>query len=220
MFTRAVAVRVVPHAARYDTDLAATVCEPLGDLASDIDLDGILEAVGGPPEVQHIVLETALAVPSICRSSRAVEDAMLEWLQDSDPGLLPHLRRSVSFMLAASSDTAVLGWLVDAAVLDEVEGTDFGLREGDKGPLYKMVARKTVHGFRAAAERVQEFVEMVGEWDWQDTVADLSLFTVEGREATLPTWLPLEELDRGKQRALLLEKQSDTAAARIVCGRA
>lgn len=216
LFTRAIAARVVPRAARYDTDLAAAVCEPLEDLADGVGLDGMLEAVGGPPEVKNIVLETALSVSG--SSSGAVENAMLEWLQDSEPGLMPHLRRSVSFILAASSDSTILGWLVGAAVLDELEGTDFGLRQGDKATLYKRVTRGSVEGFRAAAERLQEYAGIVEDWDWEDVAVDVSPFAVMGQEASLPAWLPLEELEEGKQRALMLEKQSDAAAARIVCG--
>lgn len=205
---------------RYDADLAAAVCTLLPPPARGTRMDVVLAALEGPPEARNIVLEAAVAAPGACPGGGAVQGALLELLQGGDPSLMPHQRRSAAFILAASTDREVLGWLVDAAVLEVQPGVSSGLRRDDRVTLYDRIARSSVQGFRAAAERVQGYGAAVEEWEWEDVVPDISGRTVRGRQAALPEWLPLAEIEGAKARALVVEKQRDAAAARIVCGRA
>lgn len=218
LFSRAIAARVVPRAALHSTALAKAMCKLVGPVHGNATLADVLESLPGPPEAQNVVLETAVATARSCPAGTRVEEVMLQSLQDGEAALMPHLRRSVAFMLAASREKSILEFLVDAAVLDEVDGVDAGLRDADRVTLFQRIARSSIQGFRAAAGRVQWYAEAVEEWEWEDTMREVSPWAVMGLEGSLPQWLPLAEMDDSQQRALVLQKQSDTAAARIVCG--
>eukprot|EP00892_Ulva_mutabilis_P010103 jgi/Ulvmu1/7465/UM037_0008.1 len=218
LFSRSIAARIVPLAARHNPDLAAALCEQVEPVHSNATLADVMAALPGPPEVQNVVFEAAVAMAESCTAGAAVEQLMLKYLQNEKPTLMPHLRRSATFMLASSGDKAVLEFLVDAAVLDQVEGVDAGLRDSDRVLLLQRIVRNSVAGFRAAAGRLQRFAEDVGDWEWEGTVRDMAPWAAVGLDLELPEWLPVEQIDPHQRRPLEVQKHSDMLAAQIVCG--
>eukprot|EP00892_Ulva_mutabilis_P010105 jgi/Ulvmu1/7467/UM037_0010.1 len=220
LFTRAIAARLVPRAVRYDSDLAESVCSLLQSPPSDATLQQLLKTIGHTPDVQNIVLEAALATPKSCNASTTVQKALVSFLKSpvSSTGLLPHTRRSASFILATSHDRETLQFVMDAAVLGEDDSVDSGIRKVDRSILFHRIARNSLVGFTAAAEIMQEYGEGVDEWDASAAfLAEMAPWTVTGSDASLPEWLQLDQLQEARRDAVVLQKQADTAAAQIVC---
>lgn len=221
LFTRAVAARIVPRVVRYDDDLATSVCSMLAAAPKNATLAELLHTIGHTPDVQNVVLESALVARDSCNVSSTVEKALLEHLRSpvgADEGLMAHLRRSSAFILAASHDRETLQFLVHAVVLGEDDSVESGLREVDRVTLFHRIVRSSVEGFRAAAEIVQEYAEGTEDWEGSAVLlAELSPWTVAASADSLPLWLPVEQLSEQQRSALVLTKQSDSAAAQIVC---
>lgn len=205
---------------RYDSELAETVCSLLRSAPKHASLQSLLKTIGHTPDVQNIVLEAALAAPESCTSSGVVEAALVGYLRSpaESTGLLPHVRRSAAFILATSQDRETLQFVMDAAVLGEDDTVDSGLRKVDRATLLHRIVRSSSAGFRAAAETVQEYGEGVDEWDSASaaSLADMAPWAVAGSDS-LPSWLPLEELQEPQRTALVLQKEGESAAAQIVC---
>lgn len=213
----------MPRAAHYDAAFAASVCALLQSVPRHATLRKLLSTIGHTPDVQNIVLEVALASPKNCSASGTVRKALVDYLKgpDGPTELLPHLRRSASFILAASHDRETLQFLLAAAVFVEEASVESGLRQVDRATLFQRIARTSLTGFRAAAETMQEHGEGTEEWDSDAAfLVHLSPWTMPGTTASLPDWLPLEQLGETQEKALLLRKKSDTAAAQIVCASA
>lgn len=223
LFSRAIAARLVPRAAHYDADLATSVCSLLGAApAENPSLEELVRAIKHTPDVQNIVLETALTAQITCNVSSSVEQALVEHLQRSagSSGMIVHSRRSASFILAASHDRHTLKLLIDAAVLGEEGTVESGLRRVDRVTLMNRIVRSSMAGFRAAAEILQGYAETTDEWSGAGRaafLAEVSPWAVTGKEASLPSWLPIDALRENETEILRLQKQSDSAAAKIIC---
>lgn len=222
LFTRAIAARLVPRAAHYDADLATSVCALLEAPPKNPSLEELVGAIKHTPDVQNIVLETALTAKISCNVSSTVEQALVEHLKSAagSSGMMAHSRRSTSFILAASHDRQTLTLLIDAAVQVKDGTVDSGLRRVDRVTLMNRIVRSSMSGFRAAAEILQGYAEAVHDWSGDGSaafLAEVSPWAVTGSAASLPNWLPLQELQEHQADGLRLQKQSDSAAAKIVC---
>lgn len=221
LFTRAIASRLVPRAAHHDSKLASTVCAMLDGAPKHASLSKLIKMIKHTPDVQNVVLETAITGSS-CNVTHAVRRALMDHLQSpvGPEGMLPHLRRSASFILAASHDRETLQFLMDAIVLGDDDSVESGLRAVDRSTLLHRIIRSSVTGFNAAAETLQGYAEGTDDWSSGDAdqLAQMAPWAVLGSQETLPEWLPLDQLGESTRRVLVLQKQIDSDAAQIVCG--
>lgn len=219
VFSRIAAVHVVPRAVRYDENLAAGVC---GELPAEaLDPDQLREAYRSmpyAPDVKNIVLETAIVTNAACKDAAGLESSIVSYLQQSaeENGLLPHLQRSLVFMLGSSANSTTLRWLVDTVVLGDPK-SKYGLREVDKHTLMKRIVRSPA-GFEASVDafQTQAANQTESEWDRKGLLVQLSGLVSAAASKSLPEWLP-DAIPDATMEVLQLEKDSDQIASAIVC---
>ena len=221
LFSRIAAAHVVPRAVRYDTDLASSVCVQLpAEAPSPDQLEDMYTAMSYAPDVKNMVLETAIVASSACSDAREMERSLLEYLQESGKQnhLMPHLQRSLAFMLGSSSKNTTLQWLVDTVVMGKDNSAQYGIREVDKVTLMKRIVRSSPAGFRISAEILQKHAanRTEDEWSDQEPLVQLAAIVSPASAESLPEWLP-ESISEAAVQALQLEKDSDRVGSEIVC---
>lgn len=227
LFSMMVVARIAPAAAVKRHSLASAACNLLPAGAKD--LRTLKAALDLPPDLENVVMEVAVARPRGCNKPKTDVTSLLfkmarKWVNEAqafdaavqgsapEPKTLPpapplhqHDRRSVAFILAASTDAEVANWLSSEVAFKGAAG-GMGLRPPDREALLARMARQSMAGFnavrsgaQASAKRLNASadVDSTGALSWSEVwereeaavLRNSLVYAVRPTDKSLPRWV-------------------------------
>jgi hypothetical protein len=221
LYTQMAAAQVVPRAMQHSSSVACAVCAQLPSrAANNITFPDFYEAMSNTPDIKNIVLEAAVSALPGCENAPAAQlvDAMMSHLVAFQKGLrlLPHLERSLAFILGTVQGGEVTTFLLKELVL---RSSPYGLRSSDRLALLERITRSSVAGFRVAAGKLQKYAEgqNTTAWTEADPVLQMVPFATNAHIEELPYWVPVGAISQDALWAMQTQKHSEFTGASIVC---